>query len=154
MKSMNLAQPRSPSCKTPRQAAFATLCSLRKGKEGACDNFIVIGSINSNKLIGSGTIGRCDLADVTVSFLKEVCLCWGRLWGLFCLSFSWCYSPFPVACKIQESQLPLQHPVCLHATMLLTMMIMDWTTETVNDPLQLNVFLVKSYVVMGASSQQ
>lgn len=29
--------------------------------------------------IGIGTVGRCDLTEVGVAFLKEVCHCGGRL---------------------------------------------------------------------------
>lgn len=43
--------------------------------------------------------------------------------------------------KMQNSQLLLQYHICLHATTLPTMMILDWTSETVSQP-QLNVTLI------------
>jgi len=42
--------------------------------------------------------------------------------------------------KMWNSQLFLQHRVCLGAAMLPAMMLVGWTSETVSQP-QLNVFL-------------
>ena len=42
----------------------------------------------------------------------------------------------------------LQHHVCLHSAMLSIMMIMDGTSETVSEPSQLNIFLIRVVVVM------
>jgi hypothetical protein len=52
-----------------------------------------------------------------------------------------------------NSQLLLQHHLCLLVAMLLTMTIMDQTSETVSQP-QLNVFLYKHCFGHGVSPQQ
>jgi hypothetical protein len=65
------------------------------------------------------------------------------------------WHPVPFCClhtKMQNAQL-LHHHVCLHATMLPAMTIMDLTPETVSQP-QFKVVLYKSCLGRGVSSQQ
>ena len=53
--------------------------------------------------------------------------------------------------KMQNSQFPLQHQVCLHAAMFSAMMTMDQTSETVSRP-QLDIYLYNSCLDHGISS--
>jgi hypothetical protein len=99
--------------------------------------------------IESGTIRRFDLVRIGVALLEEVCH-----WEL-ALTSSLSSVTVSSHCRwvqILNSQL-LQHHVCMHATMLPTMTIMDKTSETVSLP-QLNDFLYKSCHGHGVSSQQ
>lgn len=71
--------------------------------------------------MGSGIITRCGLVEVGVALLKELCS-----------SSTHCgREPFPDSAlvawliKVQNSQLILQHQVCLYNAILPTMMIMD-----------------------------
>ena len=110
-----------------------------------------------------GTIRRCGLVEVYVVLLGIVCHCIGGLWGLLCSGFAQCGVQFPgclwkavsfcyLQIKMSNCQF-LQHRVCLKAAMLPTMTIMDWTSETVNQP-QLYAFLYRSCPGHGVSSQQ
>jgi hypothetical protein len=58
----------------------------------------------------------------------KLCVVWHTV-SFYCLQI-----------KMQNSQLLLQHHVCLRASMLRTMIIMDRTSETVSQS-QFNVFL-------------
>lgn len=50
---------------------------------------------------------------------------------------------FPARCSSH-----LQYHICLHATMLLIMILRDWTIKSVSESPQLNVFLIKVAMVM------
>ena len=95
-----------------------------------------------NGLLGGGVclVGRS----------VSVCVWGGGLWDHKCSSYSQ-YETHTVSSLLPEdqdidSQLLLQHHACLHAFMLLAMIVMDWTSETVSQP-QWNVFLYKSYLI-------
>ena len=77
--------------------------------------------------MGSGSIGG-------MAFLKEVCHCEDGLWNLL--------SPLLLPVD-PDVELSAQYLTCPRPTMLLAMMIMDETSETVIQP-QLNVFFCKS----------
>jgi hypothetical protein len=55
--------------------------------------------------------------------------------------------------KTYNSQLLLQHYVCLHTAMLPSMIIRDWNSETLSQP-QISVVLYKSYLGHVVPSQQ
>jgi len=93
------------------------------------------------------TIKRCDLTEVCVVLLEEVCYCGDELCGLiYAQAVSHCLS-----IKMQSSQLS-QHHVCLDEVMCPAMTIMNYTSETVSQP-QLNVFWYKSCHDHSVSSQ-
>jgi hypothetical protein len=92
----------------------------------------------------SSTIRRCGLVGGSVTL-------WG--WAMRDLppsrleaSFFFFFFPFCLQNKILNSQLPLHHD-WLDASMLSTLMIMDWTSEPISQP-QLHIVFIRVALVM------
>ena len=120
------------------------MCLQSKGNANApqCGSLNVI---YPHKPIRSGTIRRCGLVGGSLSLCGRV----GGVWGF--LSFRKLPSVsvwFPDACKMWHSQLLLQHHVCLHTAMLPATMKIEWISETVSEPSQLNALFIRVALVI------
>ena len=102
--------------------------------------------IGPHNLIGYGTIRRCGFVGVGMALLEEVCHCGCGLEDSYTQDPAHYVIRLSVACKTEDSQLFLQHHVCLRATMFPTM-IMDWNSKVVSKTPQLYVFIIRDVIV-------